>query len=189
MKKIVLILLLLNFVCLDLSSQTLEGKDKQVVNINGRSKSVRLDTLAKFYSPIRTPYGNVAKVDSNLQIKNVSFYDNSTIVNNSLVGNNALFNPDVIFTNGDLEGKNNYYLGGTYKGYDRGSFSIAKDINNGVGFSGWVNPRPGKSGWNTSFISHANMTNDSANFVSNNPSHAMMNFVVVADKWDTLTGN
>ena len=84
MKKIILVLLVLSFAYLDLSAQALDGKDKQIVNIDGRSKSVKLDTLAKFYNPLKTPYGYTAKADSNIQIKNVSFYDNETIINNTL---------------------------------------------------------------------------------------------------------
>jgi hypothetical protein len=109
---------------------------------------------------------------------------NSTTINNRLVAK-----PDVVFTNGSTElDANRYKLGGTYQGSDRGSLSISSDSNNGINLRGWINPRPDINGWNMSFVSHANMNSDLSKVVSNNPTRAMMQFVVIGDRWETETG-
>ena len=153
-------------------------------------RKISFEALQGEFNTLRTPYGNVAGVDSTAILQGVSFYKDSTVFNNTLIGKKAVFSPDIAITNGGLTlDADRYYLGGTYRGNDRGSLTIGKDYNNGIGLVGWVNPRPDKSGHNMFITAHANMSSDSANFVSNSPHRAMMNFVVIGDKWDTLTGD
>jgi pimeloyl-ACP methyl ester carboxylesterase len=81
MKNILLIMFAICIFSENVIGQTLKGTDKQSVNIDGRNKTVTLDTLMNYYTPIRTAYNNFATKDSTFQfnestVKN--WYDNLT---------------------------------------------------------------------------------------------------------------